>query len=44
MFANLQNKIDLRRIKEDNIEIDKDFAFTEDFDVVNQTLSYFAKE
>lgn len=41
MFSNLQNKIDLKRIKEDNIEIDSEFAFKEDFDIVNQTLSYF---
>ena len=44
MFSNLQNKIDLKRIKEDNIEIDKEFAFKEGFDIVNQTLSYFEKK
>jgi len=44
MFSNLQNKIDLKRIKEDNIEIDNEFAFKEGFDVVNQTLSYFEKK
>ena len=44
MFSNLQNKIDLRKIKEDKIEIDTEFAFKEDFDVVNQTISYFEKK
>jgi len=44
MFSNLPNKIDLKRIKEDNIEIDTEFAFSENFDVVNQTLSYFKNE
>lgn len=41
MFSNLQNKIDLRKIKDDVIEIDSEFIFKEDFDIVNQTLSYF---
>lgn len=44
MFSNLQNKIDLRKIKEDKIEVDSEFAFKEDFDIVNQTLSYFEKK
>lgn len=44
MFSNLQNKIDLRKIKEDKIEIDTEFAFKEDFDIVNQTISYFEKK
>ena len=39
-----KNKIDLKRIKEDNIEIDTEFAFSENFDIVNQTLSYFKNE
>jgi hypothetical protein len=44
MFSNLQNKIDLRKIKEDKIEIDTEFAFKEDFDIVNQTITYFEKK
>lgn len=44
MFSNLQNKIDLKKIKDSNIEIDSEFAFKEGFDIVNQTLGYFAKK
>ena len=44
MFSNLQNKIDLKKIKEGKVTIDKEFAFKEDFDVVNQTIQYFEKE
>lgn len=44
MFSNLQNKIDLKRIKDDKIEIDSEFAFREDFDIVNQTIAYFEKK
>jgi len=44
MFSNLQNKIDLRKIQEGKIEVDNDFAFKEDFDVVNQTIQYFEKK
>jgi len=43
-FSNLQNKIDLKKIKEDHIEIDSEFAFREDFDIVNKTLSYFQEK
>jgi hypothetical protein len=44
MFSNLQNKIDLKKIKEDKIEIDTEFVFKEDFDIVNQTITYFQKK
>jgi hypothetical protein len=44
MFSNLQNKIDLKRIKEDTVEIDNEFIFKESFDIVNQTLLYFEKK
>ncbi len=41
MFSNLQNKIDLKKIREDNVDIDRNFTANENFDTVNQTASYF---
>jgi hypothetical protein len=44
MFSNLQNKIDLRKIRDNAIESDSEFIFQEDFDIVNQTLNYFQEK
>lgn len=44
MFANLQNKIQLKQLKENKIKPDKNFIFTEGFDIVNQTIEYFEED
>lgn len=44
MFSNLQNRIDLKRIKEGSVVIDHDFVLKEEFDIVSKTLTYFEKK
>jgi len=44
MFSNLQNKIDLRKLRNETVEVDGEFIFKEDFDIVNQTLTYFQEK
>lgn len=41
MFSKLQNRINLKKVNSETIQIDKDFIFKEDFDLVSQTISYF---
>lgn len=44
MFANLQNKINLKKLNEDNIDVSNDFIFRESFSIVNSTIDYFKKD
>lgn len=41
MFSKLQNKIALKKIKDSDVDIDRTLHFSENFELLNQTLNYF---
>ena len=44
MFANLQNKINLKKLNENRIDVDPSLVYKEPFNVINSTIDYFMQD
>lgn len=44
MFANLQNKINLKKLNENRVDVDPSLVYQEQFNVINSTIDYFMQE
>lgn len=44
MFANLQNKINLKKLNENRVDVDPNLVYQEQFNVINSTIDYFMQE
>jgi len=44
MFANLQNKINLKKLNENRVDVDPSLVYQEPFNVINSTIDYFMQD